>query len=105
MPENPPIEKDEYVAMTSGFMELIVLITALKSAFTATPERIREMDESTLLVNKEIENTITRAKVEPMKANAGNRAKGMERKRGTAGQQPRPLNSPLLYLGWKEHSP
>lgn len=75
MPEKPPIEKDEYVAMTSGFMELIVLITALKSAFTATPERIREMDESTLFVNKEIENTITRAKVEPMKANAGNRAK------------------------------
>ena len=35
MPEKPPIEKDEYVAMTSGFMELIVLITALKSAFNS----------------------------------------------------------------------
>lgn len=98
MPENPPIEKDEYVAMTSGFMELIVLITALKSAFTATPERIREMDESTLLVNKEIENTITRAKVEPMKANAGNRAKRDGKKeRNSRTAAPAPEFTPIIF--------
>ena len=98
IPEKPPIENAEYDAIVSGSKELIVLITALKSAFTATPERIREIDDDTLFVKDEIKNTMETEMMAPRNAAKGKMANisGVrERKRRT--DAPAPEFTPIMF--------
>ena len=97
-PANPPIEKEEYDAITSGSNEPIVLIKALKSAFTATPARIRERDDDTLFVKDEIKNTIETARREPRNATSGSSENifgKSDRKRST--DAPAPELIPMMF--------